>query len=810
MSLHALTVSLFCLSGSLVHAGSAQSTNVEGVLARARLVGPPEQPQLVVPMDVPDWARNLGVTGRERVYKGMCGPDGAVITPEQLYQAAREDLARGDQTPDGRSVAIVGESPQFRIVYSSSNGNAVAFLPAMIEAAEYIDRELDNRVTIQIDFDAHSIPGSTIGQAATDRYRIPWSIYVEGLKAEFIREDDEISFDLPTSSINVLFDGNSSSATPVTSIVLTEPQLRAIFGENAVPQGDATTITFDSDASNNWELNACDNGVSSGDLSLVDVAVHELTHSLGFVSEIDDGGDNANNRISGVDVCRFRWGTGITAPLPGVWGGLPVSIAQFTNFPRLGEDFVGDRHMYVNLPDGHETRLESGDNYQPSHLVYVSNFDDKLGIMDPVLSRGESRCPSFWTGADRMVIDDIGWRPTRQNRLDDCNNNLIQDGLEIDTGFTADVDGDYIPDVCELWRSSSTPPSPAFAGVTVTMYDGTGVTSLNGFDPYATPILRRELATDTEFGSSVPGRVVLGVTGMIHVPSRDEYSFRVGHPGAMNLTVRGNMLVNETSGRSLSWSNASSPLAPQGFTQLEAGWHPITLYAIVTSTSDVVSIYRESRGLGGWQAVGSDELRTEPFPDCDGDRRDDDYEYPGGVDEAVYLGVAGTTANPIDLNTCGSDFDTEIGLWNAAGTLIASDDDGCSVRQSRIVQTLPAGRYYCSVSGYNTFFSNGFGYDFSSTTCTAEGNYSYAIGGLDTSGSLASGHIRFYAFDVVQGPCSDADLVQPFGQLDFFDVSTFLTLFSNHDSRADLAAPAGQWDFFDVSAYLAAFSAGCP
>jgi hypothetical protein len=51
------------------------------------------------------------------------------------------------------------------------------------------------------------------------------------------------------------------------------------------------------------------------------------------------------------------------------------------------------------------------------------------------------------------------------------------------------------------------------------------------------------------------------------------------------------------------------------------------------------------------------------------------------------------------------------------------------------------------------------------------------------------------------------------GQLNFFDVSTFLSAFTNGDPAADFF-PAGGGDgslnFFDVSAYLAAFEAGCP
>jgi hypothetical protein len=57
--------------------------------------------------------------------------------------------------------------------------------------------------------------------------------------------------------------------------------------------------------------------------------------------------------------------------------------------------------------------------------------------------------------------------------------------------------------------------------------------------------------------------------------------------------------------------------------------------------------------------------------------------------------------------------------------------------------------------------------------------------------------------------CGVVDFAEPFGVLDFFDVSAFLAAFSAQDPAADIVDD-DIFDFFDVSAYLAAFSAGCP
>lgn len=63
----------------------------------------------------------------------------------------------------------------------------------------------------------------------------------------------------------------------------------------------------------------------------------------------------------------------------------------------------------------------------------------------------------------------------------------------------------------------------------------------------------------------------------------------------------------------------------------------------------------------------------------------------------------------------------------------------------------------------------------------------------------------------IVGPlaCNDADFAEPFGQLNFFDVSAFLSAFNAQDPSADISGE-GDFNFFDVSSFLTAFTAGCP
>lgn len=78
-------------------------------------------------------------------------------------------------------------------------------------------------------------------------------------------------------------------------------------------------------------------------------------------------------------------------------------------------------------------------------------------------------------------------------------------------------------------------------------------------------------------------------------------------------------------------------------------------------------------------------------------------------------------------------------------------------------------------------------------------------------GSAGQGYnLDSLAFSATETPpCSAADLAEPYGQLDFFDVSAFLSAFAANDLLADMNGD-GTLDFFDISAYLGVFSAGCP
>jgi hypothetical protein len=58
----------------------------------------------------------------------------------------------------------------------------------------------------------------------------------------------------------------------------------------------------------------------------------------------------------------------------------------------------------------------------------------------------------------------------------------------------------------------------------------------------------------------------------------------------------------------------------------------------------------------------------------------------------------------MDINSFGTAYDTELGLYDDAGALLASNDDTGGL-QSQILATLEAGTYYVALGGYNTAYN---------------------------------------------------------------------------------------------------------
>lgn len=837
--------------------------DIEAALRGARLTGLADQIELIVPLPLNDEARAIGAVGRQLSVKGVCGPDGAAATPELLFEHARRDLERMNNPQRGALTLYYGESPKFAVTIDPSDVLLLPlFLPSFQAAAEFVDLQLDDRIEIRIDLSTQDLPGSVIGSASSESLLFNYETYRRGLVAAARREPEEPFFagGLPVNTLPVRYD-NSATTTAEGLVVANETQIRAIFGDNAIAQGTAITIRLDNTA--NWDYFVhIDHEVDSGTLSLVDVAVHEITHGLGFRSQIDVLGVNSNNRVAGLDIARFR---GFPAAPFGIPGGAPVTAAQFTTFPRWGDNLlITDPSMYarVNSSNAIEiVELEGGDldsgfgQLQPSHLAYRQNFSDKLGLMDPVLSNSETFGPAYWGSGERGPLNDMGWKIIRSgDLLNDCNGNGFQDIYDIAINGFRDADNDLRLDVCEFFYDDVSAGGTYIDRLTETIYDANGATNLNQFNPNVNPVLSRRLVSslDADYLSN-DDDTVREFSGFIFAPAADEYSFRVVHENDVKLEIASEGFFFSGAGNLNTLTNPSLPV----FVQLEQGWHAFKLTVLISEPGPL-RLRRESRSLGGWGPVpisnftgtffvdcnnnsiddqfdpdsdgdgipddcdepdcDDDGIPDNQELDCDGNGVPDDCEPRGDINSAFYVGVAGTSSDLLEFGTCnapaGFQFDTEIAIWDAGGSLIAQNDDetGCNTALlSRLNVTLPAGEYFIGITGYNSFFSEGFGIDFATNACSDGGLYALRVGNAGVViGEVVPGKIDFLRFEIEAAPSCPADIALPFGTLNFFDLAAYIGLFNAGSPDADLAAPFGALNFFDVAAYLGFYNAGCP
>lgn len=81
------------------------------------------------------------------------------------------------------------------------------------------------------------------------------------------------------------------------------------------------------------------------------------------------------------------------------------------------------------------------------------------------------------------------------------------------------------------------------------------------------------------------------------------------------------------------------------------------------------------------------------------------------------------TGGLLELDTFGSNFDTEIGLYDAVGNFLAGNDDAIGLQSALAEGQLPAGTYYLAAAGFDsTFHSAGWGVAAGSASGTLELN----------------------------------------------------------------------------------------
>ena len=296
---------------------------------------------------------------------------------------------------------------------------------AFEQAAAFFESIFHDPVTVVIDVDVAPLGTNQLAQASSVVFGDTFDTVRDALAADADADDEAFVSQLPGES--GFFGTLPDSTYTVSGMMATRANLLAMGVEPAMLPGPVSEyagtpdpvyrdakITFSSDYPFDYDRS---DGIADGLSDFVGVAIHEIGHSLGFVSAVDrvDGwigtaGDHAVAPMP-LDLFRFRPGVGgadfaaatrVLSP-----GSVVADQVLFDGgvFDASGITSIGGIAR-GDVP--FSTGAFNGDGYQASHWKDESLIgpETTIGAMDPVATEGTRL---EWTAADQRAFGLIGW-----------------------------------------------------------------------------------------------------------------------------------------------------------------------------------------------------------------------------------------------------------------------------------------------------------------------------------------------------------------------------------------------------------------
>ena len=138
-------------------------------------------------------------------------------------------------------------------------------------------------------------------------------------------------------------------------------------------------------------------------------------------------------------------------------------------------------------------------------------------------------------------------------------------------------------------------------------------------------------------------------------------------------------------------------------------------------------------------------------------------EYLGITSEPVVVDPANDLGNlasgaVVNIDTIGSNFDTELALFDVNGGLIAQNDDAFGVQSQITSAGLEDGTYFIAVAGFSATFGNGF----NASGGFSSGDYALNVNGISSGGALAVDEVVFFSFNIGAGATQLPDPIGTF------------------------------------------------
>ena len=275
------------------------------------------------------------------------------------------------------------------------------------KAATFWEFLLTDNVTVNLNVGFDTLSPNVLGQASNSIITTNYSTVRSALIADAKTRSDRTATqnlvagpafdtfinrtsDNPNGAFSASPYLDNDGGTNNANILMTLANARAI-GLSHSPFIVDGTISFNTD--HVWDFDDSD-GINSDAFDFVGIAIHEIGHSLGFISGVDrlDSGRLGNatdNDYLSSTLDLFRY-----SDLSANSGVIDMSADDRDKFFSID---VGSTNLAF-----FSTGKNFGDGYQASH--WRDNLG--LGIMDPSFSRGEF---GLVTPEDLLAFDVIGW-----------------------------------------------------------------------------------------------------------------------------------------------------------------------------------------------------------------------------------------------------------------------------------------------------------------------------------------------------------------------------------------------------------------
>ena len=264
------------------------------------------------------------------------------------------------------------------------------------EAAGIWESRISSNVTINISVGMVSLDSNIIGQAGSRWYSTSYSDFRTSVSQKATSTTDAAFLaTLPTDDTYTRLI-NQTNDTPGTDPYATWTDAQSMIfinGSNAKALGllSATNAALDAliqfNTAFSFDYNRS-NGIAGNQMDFVGAAAHEIGHTLGFMSVVDDvdtvAGDAVDFLNTPMDFMRYSASS------------FALGISDVSAGPEA-------KFIYINgvaIPMSLGTNI--GDGQQASHFYVTGN----LGIMAPTASYGQKLSV---TGNDLLVMDAIGW-----------------------------------------------------------------------------------------------------------------------------------------------------------------------------------------------------------------------------------------------------------------------------------------------------------------------------------------------------------------------------------------------------------------